>query len=208
MTTTGVICKPRSRGKVAVTFWWKQSTATNYTGAHVYASGDAGYYTAGSLTGEQDWQQGAINFVAEPIMWNDLHVPGPDRTNRNGNAAWVDQVTLTNIDHLKPVILAQPPGTLAVPDSYPINLSITVAARIGDMPMTYQWQHSETNLSDNGPFSGTATAPTDDLLPVVHGSRRLQCSVEQPVGCGHQCRMHVTVVPSVPYIDPTRTGGR
>jgi len=43
-------------------------------------------------------------------------------------------------------------GRLAVPDSYPINLSITVAAEIGDMPMTYQWQHSGTYLSDNGPF--------------------------------------------------------
>jgi len=190
-------------GKVAVTFWWKQSTATNYTGAHVYASGDAGFFTAGSLTGEQDWQMGAINFGGgtNSVEWT-YNVPGPDRTNRNGNAAWVDQVTLTNIDHLKPVILAQPPGTLAVPDSYPINLSITVAA-IGDTPMTYQWRHSETNLSDNGPFSGTATA----LLTIYNpssteaGDYSVVLSNQWDVVTSAVCT--VIVVPSVPYIDPT-----
>jgi len=191
-------------GKVAVIFWWKQSTATNYTGTRMYVGGDAGYYLAAWLAGEQDWQQGAICFGGgtNNLEW-DYEVPGPNQPNRNGNAAWLDQVTLTNIEGLAPVILAQPPATLVAQDNYTDTLYLGVAA-IGDMPLTFQWRHSGTNLSESWPFYNT-TKPKmqiDNPTAAEAGDYTLVLSNQWGMVTSAVCT--VTVVPSVPSVDPTQ----
>jgi len=150
MTTTGVICKPRSRAR-------SPSPSGGSSHRHELHRRTCLCERRCAITRPLVDRRAGLAAGRHQLRWRnqlcgmDIQCAGPTR--RIGTATPPgDQVTLTNIDHLS-VILAQPPGTLAVPDRYPINLSITVAA-IGDMPMTYQWQHSETNLSDNGPFSG------------------------------------------------------
>lgn len=184
-------------GRVAVLFWWKGSSDPNYYS--IYLQTNSGW--VGGLVGERDWEQQAVMFDSgtNTLLWTHF-VPGTDPTNWQANAAWLDQVLVTNIAGLAPVFLAQAPPTFAAPEYAPFGTNLT-ALVIGDIPMSYQWQRYGTNLTEGWPFY-QVTSPSLYLYPRTEdetgGEYRLVASNTWGMTTSAVCV--VSIVPSQPIL--------
>lgn len=131
-------------GRVTVVFSWKFTTANpNYFAFSFYTNG---YNNVGTFS-TVDWRQQAVSFAGgtNTLLWGSYNL-GTNLATGPGGVAWLDQVTVTNITGLKPTFLTQPAPLVVVPELYPFGTNLS-AAVVGDIPLSYQWQRSETNLS-------------------------------------------------------------
>jgi hypothetical protein len=128
-------------GQVAVVFWWKLSSDPN--GYHDLRVN--GYNTSLRLSGEQDWLPAVLNLDSgtNTLRWVYFSY-GINATNGRANAAWVDQVLVTNYAGLAPVVV-WPPVSQTAPEMYP-GYTRFDAAVVGALPISYQWLHAGTNL--------------------------------------------------------------
>ena len=102
---------------------------------------------------------------------------------------------------LKPTVLAQPPAAQVVPDSYPFAIFIRPVV-IGDLPLTYQWQRSGTNLAEGYPFYNTTTPALQISGPTVAENGNYRLAISNSWGMVTSAVCTVTVTNSPPYIWP------
>ena len=137
-------------GRVAVLYWWKSvSPGGFYFGFWFHTNG----VNFDGLYGNVDWRRQSVSFAegTNTLKWTSylggVNPAVPIATN------WLDQVVVTNITGLKPTFLLQPEPVVVMPENYNDSTNLQVFA-IGDIPMTYHWQRSGTNLSEVWPLYG------------------------------------------------------
>lgn len=188
-------------GRVSVVFWWKLSADATYYNFGVLTNGQWNWSLPGY--GERPWQPAIISLPSgtNTIRWM-YTTPPTDPTNWAGNAAWLDQVLVTNIAGLAPVFLLEPPTTLDLPE-YSYHLTNLIGAAVGDIPMTYQWLRNGTNLPAVWPFYQVTSS---SLL--VYPRTQAECGGEFRLVASNQWGLTtstvctVTIVPSPPYVPP------
>ncbi len=185
-------------GRVAVLFWWKSvSPGGAYAGFWFHTNST---YVEG-LYGNADWRQKIMSFAdgTNTLKWTStlagVNTTMPIFTN------WLDEVVVTNIAGLKPTLLSQPVPLATVPENYPDHTNLQVQA-IGDIPMTYQWQRSGTNLIEGWPFSGVTTPSLrlDARTAADAGDYRVVLSNAWGMTTSAVCA--VSVVPAKPAFYP------
>lgn len=186
-------------GRVTVLYWWKLSADPAWYTFSLQTNGASveGYY------GELDWQPGMVSFArgTNVLRWS-YTVPPSDPTHWHGNAAWLDQVLVTNIAGLAPVFLTPPAPAVVAPEYAPYwtNLSALV---VGDIPVSYQWQRNGTNLTEGWPFYRVRT-PALTFYPRTEaetgGEYRLVASNAWSMVTSSVCT--VSIVPSKPFVHP------
>jgi uncharacterized delta-60 repeat protein len=139
-------------GPAAMVFWYKVDSDPDWN----YFWVSTNNYTA-LQTDNCDWRP-AVLFLGAGS--NDIYfqyeMPSSGTEQTRPHSVWVDQVLVTNVTGLAPVVLYQPPATITVPDNYPTNVSFT-AAVIGEPPLYYQWRINGTNVFNNNGNSSTFT---------------------------------------------------
>ena len=187
-------------GRVAVVFWWKSASAIPSTfGFYFYTNNN---YVQG-IYGSADWRQMAVSFAGgtNTLKWQsylyDNLTNGPAATN------WIDEVVVTNIDGLKPTLLAQPAPAVSVPENYPDPTTLQASA-IGDLPMTYQWRRSGTNLTDGWPYYGVTTPSLTLYARTTNDAGDYQLVLSNAWGTATSEVCAVSIVPSKPWVDPSQ----
>lgn len=188
-------------GRVSVVYWWKLSADPGYYTLGVATNGNSDWNLGGY--GERAWQPAVVSLSGgtNTVRWT-YTAPPTDPTNWAGNAAWLDQVLVTNITGLAPVFLVEPPVTLALPENsyYPSNLS---ALAVGDIPMSLQWKRDGTNLTEAWPIYNV-TSPSLTIYPRTQaecgGQFSLVASNQWGMATSAVCT--VSIVPSPPYVPP------
>jgi hypothetical protein len=117
------------------------------------------------------------------------------RLNANGTSAWfwgLDNFGLYEIN--TPVFTAQPANATIAAGT---GASFTVAIS-SPTPVTYQWQHAGTNLSNGGHFSGvnTATLTVSNADPSDAGSYKARVSNSSGTTDSNPANLNVVTVPT------------
>ncbi len=184
-------------GRVTVLYWWRISSDPTWYTYQLNTNGNWASY----LYDKVDWQLGMVSFGggSNLLRWT-YTVPGAGAPGWQANAAWLDQVVVTNITGLKPTFIVPPPSAINAPE-YATTSSNLTATVIGDIPITYQWQRSGTNLSEAWPFYNV-TSPSLTYYPRTQtetgGDFRLVASNAWGLATSTVCT--VTIVPSPPII--------
>lgn len=185
-------------GRVAVAFWWKSASPGGFAASFFLNTNSA--YVDG-LYADADWRQKVVSFAGgtNTLRWTSYlgstNPPAAIFTN------WLDHVVVTNITALEPTVLTGPEPALAIPENYGVQSNLRVSV-IGDIPMTFQWQRSGTNLAEAHPFSGVTT-PVLGLnarTAADGGAYRLIASNAWGVVTSAVCS--VSVVPAKPALYP------
>jgi uncharacterized delta-60 repeat protein len=189
-------------GQVAVVFWWKVSSDPTWTECELLVNNS---YACG-ISGETDWQPRTVTFDSgtNTLQWI-FYSPPSGPPDWNDNAAWLDQVIVTNVAGLKPTILFQPPASILIPDSYPSNAYIHVAV-VGEPSLSYQWLLGGTNLQDNGTYGGLGTPDLSLWIAPTNDAGDYQLAISNAWGVVTSEVATVSITPSKPYIWPTDPG--
>jgi uncharacterized delta-60 repeat protein len=183
-------------GKVAVVFSWKFTTdlPANF-GFYFYTN--SAYI--GGFNRTVDWQTKAVAFAAgtNTLRWM-TSLWGTNLATGPAGAGWLDRVGVTNLEGLKPTILAQPVPFLVLPEQYPYpsNLAVTV---IGDLPMSCQWQRSGTNLNEAWPIYDV-TSPSLRLYPRPEAGGEYRLVASNAWGLATSAVCTVSVVAAKPFV--------
>jgi uncharacterized delta-60 repeat protein len=185
-------------GRVAVLFWWKLDSDPQYYSFYFRTNG----VQAAALYGVRDWSRVTVAFESgvNTLRWS------YDAWNPNSpgyaNAAWLDEVVVTNITGLKPTILTQPPVLQTVPDSYPLETILPVLV-IGDVPMTFQWQRDNTNITEGFYYNYVNTSALDIWNATPAEAGNYQLVISNAWGMVTSAVSTVSVTSSIPFIWPT-----
>ena len=187
-------------GRVTVVYWWRLSSDPGWY-TYMFSTNDnwASYLYYGGA----EWQPGVVSFAggSNRLRWT-YTVPGSGPPNWQANAAWLDQVMVTNIAGLKPTFLVSPLAAVTTTE-YAYTRTNLTALVVGDLPMTYQWQRNGTNLSEAYPFAAV-TSPSLILYPrtdaISGGAYQLVASNQWGMTTSAVCT--VSIVPSKPFVHP------
>ena len=184
-------------GTVAVVFWWKLSSDPTWSDYGLETNNNG----AASLTGEADWQLGAVEFASgtNSLVWN--YQPHVNPNGEHLFAAWLDQVLVTNVVGLAPVILAQPPTTVTLPDNYHTNAVLCTVA-IGEPPLSWQWLFNGTNAPSTYPYIGVNDATLTIASPSSGQVGDYQVVVSNAWGSATSTVSRLNVTPAIPFIWP------
>jgi hypothetical protein len=194
-------------GRVSVVYWWRLSADPSYYSVAVQTNGSSLWNLSGY--GERAWQPAVVSLPGgtNTVRWT-YTTPPTDPTNWAGNALWLDQVLVTNITDLAPVFVIEPPATFDLPE-YAYAYTNLSALAVGDIPMTYQWQRTGTNLPALWPFYDVSS-PSLLIYPRTQedcgGEFRLVASNQWGMATSSVCT--VTVLPSPPYVPPHEPADR
>ena len=192
-------------GRVSLVYWWKLSADPSWS-TLLLQTNNAGWFW---YYGERDWRPDAVAFAGgtNKVRWT-YTTPQTDPTNWAGNAAWLDDVLVTNITNLKPVFVVEPPASLLLPEHAYAWTNLT-ALPVGDIPMSLQWQRDGTNLPAGGYFYDVNSAHLS-LFPYSQassgGAMALVASNQWGVTTSAVCS--VSIVPSQPLIPPHEPADR
>ncbi|MEI8044162.1 MAG: hypothetical protein WCL11_22315, partial [Verrucomicrobiota bacterium] len=186
-------------GRVAVAYWWKLDNAD--TRVYTFYVATNNVYANYGL-GVQDWSPACVIFDSgtNRVLWmyhNGSSVP----STWGGNRASLDEVVVTNITGLKPVFFIQPPPVLVAPEGYPDGMNLTTLV-FGDIPMTYQWQRSQTNFNDGWPIYNV-NSPSLTLYSRAEAAGEYRLVASNALGMATSAVCTVSVVPSKPFIRPS-----
>lgn len=192
---TGSWLETTVTGRVTVLFSWKFTTAIPNNFYFTFSTNGAFAWITYATV---DWRQQVVSFAGgtNRLWWSTYNL-----TTGPGGVAWLDQVIVTNIAGLKPTFLTQPLPLVVVPELYP-DATVLPVTVVGDIPMSYQWQRSGTNLSQGYPFSGVnlPTLTVHAQTPAANGDYRLVAS--NAWGMATSAVSTVSVVPAKPFIPP------
>ena len=185
-------------GRVEVVCWWQLATTNpgvamyfNTNGSYVWERSGSNAWTPQTMSSDS-----GTNPVS--LQWS-VYMPWTDPTNWAGSAGYLDDVLVTNITGLKPVVLIPPPAAQLASDNYQAYTFIQ-ALVIGDFPMSYQWQLNGTNLVEGYPFYNTTTPTLGvwDFTAAQNGDYQLVASNNWGMVTSAVCTVSVTNSP--PYI--------
>jgi uncharacterized delta-60 repeat protein len=178
-------------GPAAMVFWYKVDSDPDWYWFYVATNNSSAFETDNC-----DWRP-AVLFLGAGS--NDIYfqyeLPSSGTAQTRPHSVWVDQVLVTNVTGLAPVVLHQPPTTITVPDNYPTNVSVTPLV-IGEPPLYYQWRVNGTNVFNNNGNSSTFTI----VSPVQSDAGGYQLVVSNAWGMVTSAVSTLIVPPSKPLL--------
>jgi hypothetical protein len=124
------------------------------------------------------------------------------RLNANGTSSWfwgIDNFGLYEIN--TPVFTAQP-ANATIASGSGATFSVTVSS---PTPVTYQWQHAGTNLSNSGHFSGVTTATLTISNADTNDAGSYKCKANNSSGATDSNPANLSVVAVPTFAPPSPT---
>ncbi len=184
-------------GRVSVVFWCKLDSNPDYYTFYFNTNNS----NAEMFYGKQNWTRSCVAFESgtNTVRWSLSVGLSPSYM----GAAWLDEVVVTNITGLKPTFLEQPAPLQIVSDNYP-STTVLSALVIGDVPMTYYWQHSGTNIQDGSHYLNVATRTLSVWYATFGEAGDYRLIASNVWGMTTSAVSTITVTPSAPFFWPTQ----
>ena len=187
-------------GTVAVVYWWKLSANPGWWCYLVYTNDQQVF----GAYGERDWARQALIFGGgtNTVRWNLTSFTEPAQT--FSNAAWLDEVLVTNVAGMAPTWLRSLPGSITVPERYVTN-AVMANLVIGEPPLTYYWLHDGAVVPTWWWTYQGADSPTLTVMqPGTGETGDFQLVVSNVWGVVTSSICHLGLSPSAPLLDPNQ----
>jgi hypothetical protein len=155
--------------------------------------------------------------INSPIVFDLSHLPLAERTGwgwavggvqGNGPVAQfvtiaearafgVSASTLSSVAGAPQILLDVTPSTVVVPVGSPFSLSVPLV--VGSAPLSYQWQHNGSNLSDIPGITGSQSATLKFTAGALADSGSYRLIVTNTPGSATSAVAQVTVTPTVTF---------
>ena len=189
-------------GQVAVVFWWKLSADPGWWSYYVYTNQQ--YFMANY--GEKDWERRTLLFGGgtNTVRWSYISIPPSAPGQSFSNAAWLDQVLVTNVAGLAPTWLQSLPASVTVPERYVTN-AVMPNLVIGEPPLTYYWLHDGAVVPTWWwTYQGADSPILTVQQPGAEQTGNFQLVVSNVWGVVTSSICHLGLTPSAPWLDPNQ----
>lgn len=195
--TNGVPDVPATFTRVDVDRNWSPDTpvhATNY-GSYIKAPISAIKPTdiAGRLN-DDTFDGKRIEVIRLPAADNKADVRF--RLNANGTSAWFWGIDNFGLYEINTPVFTTHPANATIAAGASTNFTVVVSS---PTPVTYQWQHAGTNISNGGHYSGvnTATLTVSNADPNDAGSYRCKATNADGPATSNPATLTVATVPTI-----------